>query len=138
MLIVAWWHLYLAALATHPLPVKASVAGYGAWRTGRQRAGGRASALVLTAWVVPTARLGQPMCLQTMFLAVMCAVVWIMNWSCHHPCLQALTSAGLAATSDGIAQRLLGAKRLAWRRCMLMAMFGLLWYGACPATPSSS
>ena len=41
MLIVAWWHLYLAALATHPLPVKASGAGYGAWRTGRQRAGRR-------------------------------------------------------------------------------------------------
>ena len=46
------------------------------------------------------------------------------------PCLQALTSACLAATSDGIAQRLLGASKLAWRRCTLMAVFGLLWYGA--------
>jgi hypothetical protein len=30
MFIAAWWHLYLTALATYPLPVKVSGAGYGA------------------------------------------------------------------------------------------------------------
>lgn len=43
--------------------------------------------------------------------------------------MQALTSASLAAASDAIAQRLLGARRLSWRRSCLMASFGGFWYG---------
>ena len=44
--------------------------------------------------------------------------------------LQAVTSGMLAALSDAMVQRLLGATRLAWRRCMLMSLYGLLFYGA--------
>ncbi|EFN52471.1 hypothetical protein CHLNCDRAFT_13495, partial [Chlorella variabilis] len=42
---------------------------------------------------------------------------------------QALIAALLAATADAVAQRLLGARRLALRRCALMSLYGMLWYG---------
>lgn len=53
---------------------------------------------------------------------------------CFPPPPQSLTSASLAACSDAITQRLLGARllgarRLSLRRMLLMAAFGLLWYG---------
>ncbi|KAL4449010.1 hypothetical protein ABPG77_007727 [Micractinium sp. CCAP 211/92] len=43
--------------------------------------------------------------------------------------VKAVTSALLAAASDLVAQRLLGARRVSWRRSMLMSLFGLCWYG---------
>ena len=44
--------------------------------------------------------------------------------------LQAVTSGVIAALSDAIVQRLLGATSLSWRRCMLMSLYGLRFYGA--------
>lgn len=43
--------------------------------------------------------------------------------------VKAVTSALLAAASDLVAQRLLGARRTSWRRSMLLSLFGLCWYG---------
>lgn len=56
--------------------------------------------------------------------------LWYLSALAARPLLvKALSSGCLAAISDAIAQRLLGARRLSRRRCLLLACFGLVWYG---------
>ncbi|PRW20491.1 peroxisomal membrane PMP22 [Chlorella sorokiniana] len=71
-----------------------------------------------------------------MLLLLRSMLAWYLAVLAAQPLLtKSLTSASLAACSDAITQRLLGARllggarRLSLRRMLLMSAFGLLWYG---------